>query len=107
MSAAEQAPFHTLVKMVECELELVKQGRIDELQDAVAKTGAFIATLPQPAPESAQALALRAEAMRGRVLIEVERFGEKLSVSRAALRRSRQITRTYSSPAAGQVSTSA
>jgi hypothetical protein len=105
--AAEKAPFHTLVKLVERELELAREGRIDELQAAIARTGAHIATLPTPAPESARTLALRAEAIRGRVIIEVERVRERLAASRAAVRRGRRIARTYSGPADDRISTSA
>ena len=105
--AAEQAPFHTLVKLVEHELALAEQGRIDELQDAIERTGAHLGTLPQPAPASAEPLALRAEAIRGRVTILVERTEESLSMSRAAARRGRRIARKYGGPANGRISTSA
>ena len=105
--AAEQAPFHTLVKLVEQELELAEQGRLNELEDAITRTGAHIATLPAPAPASAQPLALRAEAMRGRVMIVVERVEERLSVSRAAARRARRIARKYGTAPDGRISTSA
>jgi hypothetical protein len=105
--AAEQAPFHHLVKMVEQELELAAQGRIDELHEAITRTGAYMDTLPKPAPESARALALHAEAMRGRVIVEVERARDHLTASRAAVRRGRRIARKYAAPPDGRISTSA
>jgi hypothetical protein len=72
--AAERAPFHTLVKLVEHELELARDGRSVELREAIARTGAYLETLPNPAPESARPLVLHAEAMRGRVIILTERL---------------------------------
>lgn len=107
MIAAEQAPFQTLIKLIERELELAGQGKVVELQAAVEKTGAFITTLPQPAPASARALALRAEALRGRVAIETIRLQESIGRSRASLRRGRSIARRYRAPRSGRISTSA
>ena len=54
-AAEEQAPFHTLIKMIERELELAGRGLLDELQEAVEQTGAYMATLPSPAPEIGRA----------------------------------------------------
>jgi hypothetical protein len=105
--AEEQAPFHALVKMIEREVELADQGLLDELQAAVAQTGEYIATLPSPAPDSAQHLVLRADALRGRVTIETERIKERIAQSRTTLRRARKIARRYGAPRASRISTSA
>lgn len=105
--AAEQAPFHTLIKMIERELELAGQGLLDEFQQAVAETGAFMATLPAPAPQSAEPLVLRADALRGRVTIEAMRLKESIARSRTTMRRARKIARRYGGPRAGRISTSA
>ncbi len=107
MTAAEQAPFHRLVKLIEHELELAGQGRVDELTEAVDRTGEYMQTLPQPAPASAQHLVLRAEALRGRVIIEVTRLKESIALSRATLRQGRRIARQYRRPRSGRYSTSA
>ena len=107
MTAAEQAPFQTLIKMIERELELAGQGLVEELQAAVERTAAFIATLPSPAPDSARPLVLRAEALRGRVAIETTRLQQGIERSRTALRRGRTIARRYGAPQGGQISTSA
>ena len=104
---AEQAPFQKLVKLIEHELELAGQGLIQELDDAIARTGDHMATLPNPAPESAQQLALRAEALRGRVIIEVTRLKENIALTRATLRRGRRVARQYRAPRGGQYSTTA
>jgi hypothetical protein len=106
-TAEEQAPFQALVKMIEHEIELADQGLLDELQVAVAQTGEYIATLPSPAPESAEHLVLRADALRGRVTAETERIKEGIARSRTTLRRARKIARRYGAPHAGRISTSA
>lgn len=107
MTGAEQAPYRKLVKLIEHELELAGEGRVTELQEAVAATGAYMETLPAPAPDSAQPLVERAKALRGRVTIETERLKESIELSRASLRRSRTIARRYAPPATDRYSTTA
>jgi hypothetical protein len=107
LNAAEQAPFHRLIKLIEHELELAGQGRVEELHDAIARTGVFMETLPNPAPDSARQLVFRAEALRGRVTVEVTRLKESLALSRASLRRGRRVARQYGRPRSGQYSTTA
>ena len=105
--AAEQAPFHTLIKMIERELELAGRGALDELDEAVEQTGAFMATLHTPAPASAEHLVLRADALRGRVTIEAKRLRENIELSRASLRKARKIARRYGGPRDRRYSTTA
>ncbi len=107
LTAAEQAPFQKLIKLIERELELAGQGLLNELQDAVQKTGAYMDTLPSPAPESAQPLVERAKALRGRVTIETKRLQEGIEVSRGALRTARRFSKTYSQKFGNRYSTSA
>jgi hypothetical protein len=107
VTATEQAPFQRLVKLIEHELELAGQGLVDELHEAIAQTGAYMATLPNPAPASAQPLVLRAEALRGRVNIEVQRLKESIAITRASLRRGRRVARQYRAPRSGRYSTTA
>jgi soluble cytochrome b562 len=107
VSRAETAPFERLVKMIEHELELAGQGRVQELREAVAKTGAFMATLPSPAPESARALVYRAQALRGRLRIEAQRLQESIERSQAAIKRARRIRRKYNPQRRSRYSTSA
>jgi hypothetical protein len=73
----------------------------------VARTGAFMDTLPAPAPESAQPLVERAKALRGRVTIEARRLQESIEFSRGATRRARHITKTYSPQRENRYSTTA
>ena len=94
MSQAELVPFQTLVKLVERELELAEAGQTAELHEAVAETGAFISTLPEPPPESARPLIERARAMRGRVTIDAERARDEIGAARASLRRRKRVART-------------
>jgi hypothetical protein len=107
LRATEQAPFQKLIKMIEHELELAGQGLAQELQDAVVKTGAFMDTLPSPAPESAQPLVERAKALRGRVTIETRRLQEGIELSRGSLRVARRFSKTYSPQQGNRYSTSA
>jgi hypothetical protein len=93
--STSQAPFHTLIKLIEHELELAGQGRLQELQLAVQRTGEHLQTLPTPAPEAAMGLVLRAQALRGRVTIEVTRLSESIAASRARIRRGRELSRQY------------
>ncbi len=103
----EQAPYRTLVKLIERELELAGRGLIDELEEAVDRTGELLATLPVPAPESARPLLLRADALRRRVTIETRRLQESIEHSRSSLRRARKIARRYSGQPSARISTSA
>jgi hypothetical protein len=95
VSRSANAPFERLAKMIEQELELAGQGKVKELREAVAKTGAYMATLPSPAPESARTLINRAQALRGRVRIEAQRLLESIEISQASKRRARRISRKY------------
>ena len=105
--AEEQAPFHTLIKMIERELELAQEGLLDELAEAVAETGSFMATLPTPAPASAEPLVLRADMLRSCVTIEAAELKQGVGRTRTKLRRARKIARRYSGPRAASISTSA
>ncbi len=96
MSKQQVAQFERLTKMIEHELELAGQGRTDELHDAVAQTGAYMASLPAPAPPDAQIFVNRAHALRARVVIEVERLRESIELNLSPRRRARQINSTYS-----------
>lgn len=105
--AEEQAPFHRLIKLIERELELAEQGLLDELAEAVAQTGRFMATLPSPAPDSAESLVLRADMLRSCVAIETTALQQRVARSRTTLRRARKIARRYSGPRISRISTSA
>lgn len=107
LKQAELAPFQTLVKLIEHELELAGQGRIEELQRAVAATGEYLLGLPNPPPAAALALIERARAMRARVTIETERLRDAIAATRATNRRRRRMARTYGAPPRSRYSASA
>jgi hypothetical protein len=103
----ELAPFHTLVKLIERELELAGRGEAAELRAAVEHTGAYMLELPMPPPESARVLIDRARALRARVSIETQRLQASIAASRAHHRRRRRVERRYAAPARGGYSSSA
>ncbi len=105
--AAERAPFQKLIKLIEHELELAGQGRTEEFHQAVEATGAYMRTLPTPAPESARALVLRADALRSRVRIEAQRLQEQIGLRLATRRRSRRVANTYAARPERHYSTTA
>ena len=107
MSEDAVAPFVRLAKMIERELELAGQGRLAELREAVARRGELLGALPDPPPAAAQPALERARALHHRVLIEAQRLQESIELSRAALRRSRTVARTYLRPRGSRYSTSA
>lgn len=103
----ELAPYHTLVKLIEHELELAGRGEVDALRKAVAETGVYMRQLPVPPPESARALIERARALRARVSIDTQRLQDSLAVARASRRRRRRVERSYAQPARRSYSASA
>jgi hypothetical protein len=92
---SEAAPYDRLAKMIEHELELAGQGRLRDLSEAVAARGAYLRSLPFPAPAAAWATLQRANALHSRVIIETLRARESLEQSRLSLRRSRRVAKTY------------
>lgn len=113
MSDDEAAPFVRLMKLVEKELELAESRRLRELQAAVTRTGAYMRTLPMPAPASAQATLQRVLGIRSRVAVEARRAQDELQAAlderqaaRDAMRRTQQIARRYAPPRPDRYSTS-
>jgi hypothetical protein len=107
VSTHETIPFEQLAKMIEHELELAGQGRVKELEDAVRRRAAFVATLPCPAPPAALPTVERARALHSRLLIETQRVRENLQHTRASRRRARRLVAGYSKPLGNRYSTSA
>ncbi|MGZ4286498.1 MAG: hypothetical protein ACXVHB_20550 [Solirubrobacteraceae bacterium] len=73
MSAASPAPYERLAGYYERELELVAEGRLDELAQLAADRDALIASLPATPPASARPALERAQLMSKRVMIEIVR----------------------------------
>jgi hypothetical protein len=73
MSPAPRAPYERLAETFERELELVGEGRLDEVAQLAADRDALIASLPATPPASARSALERAQLMSKRVAIEIVR----------------------------------
>ena len=73
MSPASPAPYERLAETFERELELVGEGRFDEVVQLAADRDALIATLPATPPASARSALERAQLISKRVMIEIVR----------------------------------
>jgi hypothetical protein len=100
------APYERLVRMIEHELELAGEGRVEELLAAVVARGEFMATLASPAPAAARGAVERANALHSRVIIETVRVRDSLERSFGSLRRARRMAGTYAPAPPGRYSTS-
>ena len=84
MSASnlEAAPYETLARSIERELELIGEsdGDSDELADLHAARAALIDSLPATPPASARPALQRAALMNKRVEIEILRRREALQI---------------------------
>jgi hypothetical protein len=98
VAAPPMNPYARLVSLIERELELAGQGRVEELAAAVIERGEFLATLPSPAPDGAEPWLLRARALHSRVTIETERLAAGLAARRSAHRRAWAAARRYMRP---------
>lgn len=78
MSSASPAPYERLAASFERELELVGEGRLDELAQLAADRDALIAILPATPPAAARPALERAELMSKRVMIEIVRRREAI-----------------------------
>ena len=85
--------------MIEHELELAGQGRLQELQDAVARDRRVHGDAAVSGSGVRAAVGRARQGAAGRVTIEARRLQEGIELSRGALRRARRISKTYS-PAA-------
>ena len=70
---AAAAPYERLADSYELELELVGEGRLDEVAQVAAERDALIAGLPATPPASARPALARAQLMSKRVMIEIVR----------------------------------
>jgi hypothetical protein len=107
MEADRAAPYLRLMKMVERELAILSEGRLDDFRRAVAETGEYMRTLPTPAPAAALPLIHRAIGMRAHIQFEAQQAQARVGRSLASLRQKRQIRRKYRTPQRGRYSTSA
>ena len=99
MSPPDATPYETLARSIERELELVGEGRFDEVAHLHAERAALIATLPDVPPADARPALQRAVLMSKRVEIEILRYREAL-LARARQRTSGSAARRGVRPAA-------
>ncbi|MGO9908173.1 MAG: hypothetical protein ACLP4R_10750 [Solirubrobacteraceae bacterium] len=92
------APYETLARSIERELELVGEGRFDEVATLQAERAALISTLPDVPPAGARPALQRAALMSKRVEIEFLRYREALLLELANARRVGRAARGYAPP---------
>lgn len=97
MSTAH-APYEALAGIIERELELVSQGRFEELDQLRAELAELVATLPPVPPSDARAALERSALLQQRVTMELLRSREALLLSLANLERARRAARGYTPP---------
>jgi hypothetical protein len=98
MTAAAAAPYETLARIVERELELIGEGRLDELAALKAERAALVATLPETPPACARPALERAALLQRRVAIEIVRRREAVVLELARLEQVRRTAQGYTPP---------
>ena len=73
MTPASPTPYERIAESYERELELVGEGRLDEVGELAADRDALNATLPATPPASARPALERAQLISKRVMIEIVR----------------------------------
>ena len=99
MSTPDAAPYETLARNIERELELIGEGALDELEGLHTERAALLEGLPAVPPDCARPALQRAALMSKRVEIEILRRREALLADAATLERVGRTARGYA-PAA-------
>jgi hypothetical protein len=97
-SDPDAAPYETLARMVERELELIGEGRFDELAAVKSERAALIDRLPATPPACARPALQRAVLMHKRLEIEIVRRREWLVLEFAKTERVRRTAHGYAPP---------
>jgi hypothetical protein len=92
------APYETLARIIERELELLGAGRLDELEATTAERAALVASLPVTPPACARPALERAALTQKRVEIEIIRRREAIVLELAQLEQVRRMARGYAPP---------
>jgi hypothetical protein len=98
MSAAQAAPYETLARIVERELELIGEGRLDDLVALKEERAALVATLPAKPPACARPALERAALMQRRVAIEIMRLRDAVVLDATRLEQVRRTAQGYTPP---------
>jgi hypothetical protein len=98
MTASAAAPYETLCDLAEQELELVGEGRFEELAELDARRARLIESLPSRAPAAARASLERCALLERRVNIELLRAREALMHELSAVARGQRAASGYKPP---------
>jgi hypothetical protein len=96
MTSPDAAPYESLARMIERELELICTRDQDALAALRAERDALIASLPGTPPASARPALQRAALMNKRLEIEILRLRDALMIEAANLQRVGRTARGYS-----------
>jgi hypothetical protein len=100
MSSALVAPYERLASSYELELELVVEGRLDEVLQANADREALMASLPATPPAAARPALERAELMRKRAMIELARTRDAIIAELQQVAQGQRTASGYAPPRA-------
>ena len=95
MSAAAAAPYERLVASFEQELELIGEGRLEELDALAADRAALIERLPPTPPAAAGDALARAALMSKRVMVEIVRRRDAVLLELGRLAKVERTARGY------------
>jgi hypothetical protein len=98
MTAPDAAPYETLARNIERELELLGGGSFDELAALYAERAALLESLPATPPAGARPALQRAALMNKRVEIEILHRREALIAESANVERVERTARGYAPP---------
>jgi ketosteroid isomerase-like protein len=98
MSTPGAAPYETLARSIERELELIGEGALDELDALYAERAELVESLPAVPPAVALPALQRAALMNKRVEIEILRRREAVVVETANVERVERTARGYAPP---------
>ena len=95
MSSSGPAPYEILVELLEHELMLVREGRFEQLELAVAARTEYTNWLPATPPQSARESLERASQLHQQLLAETERSRKSLLAEGSELHRAIRAARGY------------
>jgi hypothetical protein len=98
MSSPDAAPYETLARSIERELELIGEDAFDELATLRAERAALVESLPRIPPASARPALQRAALMNKRLEIEILRRREALLIEAATVELVDRTARAYAPP---------
>jgi len=96
MTSPDAAPYESLARMIERELELICTRDQDALAALRAERDALIASLPDTPPDCARPALQRAALMNKRLEIEILRLREALVLEADNIQRVSRTARGYS-----------